>query len=87
MADCAPEPRSTSLQDFLTSAFLLTSKDRFYTRSEFCLLCSYMGDAAEQFDLPVPSILKPVEMWTGKQVFSAMVQPNTGTRCVVAVMV
>ena len=68
------------MQDFLTSAFLLTSKDRFYSRSEFCLLCSYMGDAAEQYDLPVPSILKPVELWTGKQVFSAMVQPNTGTR-------
>ena len=45
-----------------------------------------MGDAAEQFDLPVPSILKPVEMWTGKQVFSAMVQPNTGTRYVLAVL-
>lgn len=41
-----------------------------------------MGDAAEQYDLPVPSILKPVELWTGKQVFSAMVQPNTGTRYV-----
>lgn len=67
-------------QDFLTSAFLLTAKDRFYSRSEFGLLCTYMGDAAENFEMPVPAILKPVELWTGKQVFSAMVRPNAATR-------
>ena len=71
-----------AVQDFLTSAFLLTSKDRFYSRSDFGLLCTYMSDAAEQLDLPVPAILKPVELWTGKQVFSAMVRPNAATRCV-----
>ncbi len=69
------------MQDFLTSAFLVTSKDCFYSRSEFGLLCTYMGDAAESYDLPVPTILKPVELWTGKQIFSAMVRPNAATRC------
>jgi len=69
------------VQDFLTSAFLVTSKDCFYSRSEFGLLCTYMGDAAESYDLPVPTILKPVELWTGKQIFSAMVRPNAATRC------
>ncbi|DBB09251.1 hypothetical protein WJX82_001205 [Trebouxia sp. C0006] len=67
-------------QDFLTSAFLVTSKDCFYSRSEFGLLCTYMGDAAESYDLPVPTIVKPVELWTGKQIFSAMVRPNAATR-------
>lgn len=69
-----------ALQDFLTSAFLLTSKDCFYSRSDFGLLCTYMGDAAESYDLPVPTVLKPVELWTGKQIFSAMVRPNAATR-------
>ena len=39
-----------------------------------------MGDAAESYDLPVPTVLKPVELWTGKQIFSAMVRPNAATR-------
>ncbi len=74
-------PADHAVQDFLTSAFLVTSKDCFYSRSEFGLLCTYMGDAAESYDLPVPTIVKPVELWTGKQIFSAMVRPNAATRC------
>ena len=51
-------------QDFLTAAYLLTSKDRFFDRAQFSLLCSYMGDALEHIDLPTPSILRPLELWT-----------------------
>ncbi len=51
-------------QDFLTAAYLLTSKDRFFDRSQFTLLCSYMGDALEHIDLPTPTILRPLELWT-----------------------
>ncbi len=29
-------------QDFLTSAYLLTSKDKFLTRAELCQLAGYM---------------------------------------------
>ena len=35
-----------------------------------------MSDGSEQVDLPAPAIIKPVEMWTGKQLFSAMLCPN-----------
>ena len=70
------------LQDFLTSAFLLTSKDKFFTRAEFAQLCSYMGDARSPVDLPTPALIKPMELWTGKQLFSVMVRPNAQTRCV-----
>ncbi|GBG75764.1 hypothetical protein CBR_g21008 [Chara braunii] len=69
-----------STQDFLTSAFLLTRKDNFYDRSMFSLLCSYMGDALDYVDLPTPAILKPMELWTGKQLFSVLVRPNAKTR-------
>lgn len=45
-------------QDFLTTAFLLTSKDNFYDRATFGMFCCYLGDAAEMVDLPTPAILK-----------------------------
>ena len=67
-------------QDFLTSSFLLTHKDRFYDRAQFAQLCSYMGDALDHVDLPTPTLLKPIELWTGKQVFGVLVRPNAATR-------
>ncbi|KAK9865213.1 hypothetical protein WJX84_010418 [Apatococcus fuscideae] len=67
-------------QDFLTSAFLLTSKDKTYTRAQFSQLCSYMGDGKDHIDLPTPAFLKPLELWTGKQLFSILLRPNARTR-------
>ena len=59
----------------------MTSKDVFYSRSAFCQLIGYLGDACEAVDLPTPAILKPLELWTGKQLFSMLVRPNAATRC------
>ena len=70
------------MQDFLTSAFLLTSKDRFYTRADMGRLCAFMGDALNDSHLPVSALCKPVELWTGKQVFSMLIRPNGQTRSV-----
>ncbi|GAV71386.1 RNA_pol_Rpb1_2 domain-containing protein/RNA_pol_Rpb1_3 domain-containing protein/RNA_pol_Rpb1_1 domain-containing protein/RNA_pol_Rpb1_5 domain-containing protein/RNA_pol_Rpb1_4 domain-containing protein, partial [Cephalotus follicularis] len=69
-----------STQDFLTSSFLITRKDTFYDRASFSLMCSYMGDAMDRVDLPTPAILKPIELWTGKQLFSVLVRPNISVR-------
>ncbi|PIA38793.1 hypothetical protein AQUCO_02700174v1 [Aquilegia coerulea] len=65
-----------STQDFLTSSFLITRKDTFYDRADFSLLCSYMGDAMDTVDLPPPALIKPIELWTGKQLFSVLVRPH-----------
>jgi len=68
-------------QDFLTCAFLLTSKDVFLSRPEICRIASYFLDFdraeanASLLDLPSPTILKPVELWTGKQAFSLLLRP------------
>jgi len=70
------EPLVAASQDFLSVAYLLTQKDQFFTREKFCLLVSYFGDADEQVDVPTPAIVRPVPLWTGKQVFSAMIRPN-----------
>ncbi|XP_073009025.1 DNA-directed RNA polymerase III subunit 1 isoform X1 [Typha latifolia] len=69
-----------STQDFLTSSFLITRKDTFYDRAAFSLMCSYMGDSMESIDLPTPALIKPIELWTGKQLFSVLVRPNASTR-------
>jgi len=63
-------------QDFLTAAFLLTQKNVFLTRDKFCQLCCSITDGIEQIDLPPPAILKPCELWTGKQAFSMLLRPN-----------
>uniref|UniRef100_A0A1J3DX36 DNA-directed RNA polymerase subunit n=1 Tax=Noccaea caerulescens TaxID=107243 RepID=A0A1J3DX36_NOCCA len=76
-----------STQDFLTSAFLITRKDTFYDRAAFSLICSYMGDCMDAIDLPTPTILKPIELWTGKQVFSVLLRPNASFRVYVTLTV
>ena len=40
-----------------------------------------MSDGLEQVDLPNPAIMKPLELWTGKQLLSCLVRPNAQTRC------
>ena len=63
--ECNPPPPSPP-QDFLTCAFLLTSKDRFYSRAEFCGLLATMADGLEHIDIPTPALIKPLELWTGE---------------------
>lgn len=70
------EPLVAASQDFLTASYLLTQNDQFYTRETFCSLVAYFGDASEHIDIPAPTIVKPICLWTGKQVFSAMLRPN-----------
>lgn len=70
------EPLVAASQDFLSAAYLITQRDRFFTKEAFCTLAAYFGDAAEEIDVPTPAIIKPVPLWTGKQLFSTMIRPN-----------
>ena len=70
------EPLVAASQDFLSASYLLTQRDQFFTREEFCRLVAYFAAADEQVDLPYPAIIKPVALWTGKQVFSLMIRPT-----------
>lgn len=70
------EPIIALIQDFLTTAFLLTDRDVFFTREEFARIVSWITDANEKIDLPAPSVLKPKCLWTGKQVVSSLLRPN-----------
>ena len=43
---CLSDSHRSCVQDFLTSAYLITSKDTFYSREQFAQLVAYMGDGA-----------------------------------------
>jgi DNA-directed RNA polymerase III subunit RPC1 len=76
---CTPkngEPIISATQDFVTAAYLLSSKENFFDRKTFTTLCMYMVDGNLHLDLPPPAILKPRALWTGKQVFSVLMRPN-----------
>lgn len=79
------EPLVAATQDFLTGAYVLTQKDTFLTKAEFCRLVAFLGDGSEHIDMPPPTIWKPHKLWTGKQVISLLVRPNKEMTCTVNV--
>ncbi|KAI9845198.1 MAG: hypothetical protein M1838_001838 [Thelocarpon superellum] len=70
------EPIIAAIQDFVTAAYLISSKDTFCDRKTFTNMCMSMVDGNLQIHLPPPAILKPQALWTGKQVFNVLMRPN-----------
>ncbi|XP_027937880.1 DNA-directed RNA polymerase III subunit 1-like [Vigna unguiculata] len=67
------------LNDFYMSSFVMTRKDNFYDRSAlFSCLC--LLDDADLVDLPTPAIVKPVELWSGKQLFNILLRPHANVK-------
>jgi len=63
------------VQDSLLGGMLLTQRDTFINYEDLMQLMmwidEYYGDDIE--GIPQPCILKPVPLWSGKQVFSLMI--------------
>ncbi|MCY0868535.1 MAG: DNA-directed RNA polymerase subunit A' [Desulfurococcus sp.] len=55
------------LQDYISGAYVLTSKTTILSRDDVIDLLAVAGYEGE---LPEPAILKPRELWTGKQLIS-----------------
>ncbi|XP_028332560.1 DNA-directed RNA polymerase III subunit RPC1 isoform X2 [Gouania willdenowi] len=73
------EPLIAAIQDFLTGAYLLTLKDTFFDRAKACQIVASIlvgKDEKVKVTLPRPSILKPIALWTGKQIFSVILKPG-----------
>lgn len=70
------EPIIGATQDFITTAYLITQKERFYDRSQFTQIVSYCFDASLHIDIPPPCIVKPRRLWSGKQIISVLLRPN-----------
>jgi DNA-directed RNA polymerase III subunit RPC1 len=65
------EPIVAATQDFITALYLITSKDTFYDRERFGQLASYFSRSRVSVR---PAILRPVELFTGKQLIEALIR-------------
>lgn len=65
------------VQDALLGSYLLTSKDTFLRRDQFMQLIMNINYSTTRSpsQLPPPAVLKPVPLWTGKQLFSMFLPP------------
>uniref|UniRef100_A0AAY3ZYW3 DNA-directed RNA polymerase subunit n=1 Tax=Denticeps clupeoides TaxID=299321 RepID=A0AAY3ZYW3_9TELE len=73
------EPLIAAIQDFLTGAYLLTLRDTFFDRAKACQIVASIlvgKDEKIKIALPHPAILKPIALWTGKQIFSLILKPS-----------
>lgn len=68
------EPLVAATQDFITASYLVTCKSVFMDRAEFTRVLAMVSDAAFSLPMPTPAILKPIELWTGKQVISTLIK-------------
>ena len=73
----ASRPVLGLIQDVLLGTWMLTSKDTFFDKpASMQFLSSLHGDQWTRFRNQIPSILKPVQLWTGKQILSCGVLPS-----------
>ncbi|XP_072037718.1 LOW QUALITY PROTEIN: DNA-directed RNA polymerase III subunit RPC1-like [Amphiura filiformis] len=73
------EPLIAAIQDFITGGYLLTQKEIFFDRAKTCQIIASMLSGRDKYlriDLPPPAIIKPMNMWTGKQIFGLILNPN-----------
>ncbi len=77
------EPIIAATQDFITGSYLISHKDSFFDRATFTQILAMMSDGNLQFDIPPPTIFKPVYLWTGKQVFSLLIKPNKESKVII----
>jgi DNA-directed RNA polymerase III subunit RPC1 len=79
-------PIIAAIQDFITGSYLISQKDRFFTRHQFMQVVSFMYDGMAVKDpytrktypieIPMPAIFRPQRLWTGKQVWNMLMKPN-----------
>ena len=60
------------VQDSLLGCFRITDKETFLDKAFMQNIAMWV----ERWDLPIPAILKPEPLWTGKQVFSMVLPPE-----------
>ncbi|XP_030370344.1 DNA-directed RNA polymerase III subunit RPC1 [Scaptodrosophila lebanonensis] len=69
-------------QDFITGGYLLTQKDVFLTKEQAMQLAACFlanEDSTMHIAMPPPAIWKPRRLWTGKQMFSLLLRPNSAS--------
>lgn len=79
-------PLIAAIQDFITGAYLSSSKDNFFDRKTFCQFVGFMfhddvvidPETGEKLPIviPPPTVWKPERLWTGKQLWNMLLRPN-----------
>ncbi|KAJ9624864.1 DNA-directed RNA polymerase III subunit C1 (rpo31) [Taxawa tesnikishii (nom. ined.)] len=79
-------PIIAAIQDFITGAFLSSSKDNFFDRKTFTQIVGFMfhddvvidPETGEKLsiEIPPPTVWKPQRLWTGKQIWNVLMRPN-----------
>ena len=80
---CTPKDGSimvAATQDFLTGSYLITRKNMFLHEAQIRNYCAFTCDANDYFELPPPAILKPMRLWTGKQLFNLLIRPSPSAK-------
>jgi len=67
------ETQIAATQDFLSSAFVLTSKNQFFSCDNIGKILGIFTLKEIKKNIGFPAILKPVILWTGKQLFSLII--------------
>lgn len=67
----ANKPVMGIVQDTLTAVRMMTKRDIFIELPRVMDLCMYQPDWDGK--IPIPAILKPKPLWTGKQMFSMII--------------
>ncbi|WKX97060.1 hypothetical protein Q1695_013032 [Nippostrongylus brasiliensis] len=63
------------IQDHVVSGVLLTIRGRFLTKEDFMhLVLSAFAYRTKRIDIPPPAMIKPCQMWSGKQVISCIIK-------------
>lgn len=67
------------VQDSLLGIYLLTRRNVFLTREEFMNLLVWI-EPLHRDELPLPCILKPIPLWSGKQIMSYLLPQKLSYR-------
>jgi hypothetical protein len=68
------------LQDTLLACRLITSRDTFIGKEDFMNIMLNLDMADPPTAVPMPTVLKPRPLWTGKQVFSMFLPEGLNMR-------
>ncbi|VDM52658.1 unnamed protein product [Angiostrongylus costaricensis] len=63
------------IQDHVVSGVLLTIRGRFLSKEDFMhLVLSAFAEQSTRINIPQPAMIKPLMMWSGKQVISCIIK-------------
>ncbi|KAI3386318.1 hypothetical protein SNEBB_004314 [Seison nebaliae] len=71
------EPLIAAIQDFITASYILTKKNSFFDKMELMRITSsllFHGNEKYVIEIPLPCIIKPRRLWSGKQIFSMLLK-------------